>query len=110
MKKLLLPLLTFVIFAFFAYIIFILFIISGDTKNYENSCSKYIKPLNDYKQSHNNYPTRDEAKRLNLNFEYSLEECGYNIANDNKDEFHFYVSEGLGVAGYDSTKNKWWHD
>jgi hypothetical protein len=109
MKKLLLPLLTFVLFAFFAYAVFIIYITSGDTKNYESICSKYIKPLNNYKQTHSNYPTLNEAKKLNLHFEYSLEECSYRT-NDSKDEFNFYVSEGISVAGYDSKENKWWHD
>jgi len=109
MKKLLLPLLLFTLFAFFAYIVFVLFITSGSTKNYEQICSKYIEPLNKYKNNHSSYPTLREAENLNLNVEYSLQDCSYKTS-ENRDEFYFYVSEGLSVAGYDSKDSKWWHD
>ena len=109
MKKLLLSILFFTLFAFFAYIAFMLFIISGDTEAKEKLCSQYIVPLNNYKNNNTHYPTLEEAKKLNLNVELSLEDCRYRV-NDEKNEFSFSVSEGLWIAGYNSENAKWWHD
>ena len=109
MKKSLLYILLFILLAFFAYITFVIFIISGDTEDKEKYCSQYITPLNLYKSKHSLYPTLDEAKKLNLNFELSLDDCSYGTTKNQK-EFFLHVSEGLSVAGYDSNRSKWWHD
>ena len=109
MKKLLLSIFILLLLAFIAYIAFIMFIVSGDTQHDEKICSQYIEPLNKYKHDNNSYPTLQEAKKMNLNFELSLEDCSYQI-DKSKENFYFHLSNGLSVAGYESKTSKWWHD
>ena len=107
-KRFLLKLLLTLIAIFFGYILFILYIIGGDTKDYEKACSPYIPVLGQYHQRHGVYPSILERKQSKMDFNLSLEECGYQLLDDGN--FSFYFSEGLGVGGYNSANGQWWHD
>ncbi|HIP50714.1 MAG TPA: hypothetical protein EYG94_01385 [Campylobacterales bacterium] len=107
MKRPLLKLLLFLVFSFFAYIVFILYITSGDTKEYEKHCSKYIPILETMYKRTGSYPQNLKVEKSKLDFKYSLQKCGYSIDND---KFMFYFSAGLSVGGYDSKEDRWWHD
>lgn len=112
MKKKLLPkILLWTLFSFFAYTIFSTYIISGGFKDYKKYCSEFIPELEYYHQKHHKYPKNllDLAGgKTGFSFIYSLDDCHY---SEVKEGYSFVISDGfIGMSGYESWKDEWWHD
>jgi len=84
------------------------FSLKEEDKDYKQFCSNHIPLLTTYYQINNEYPKNlSILNRVELNSNYLDKDCGY---RREKLGYHFIISYGMGVAGYDSITKKWWYD
>jgi len=100
-----------VVVLFIAYLVlFTYVVIKSDhiDEAYKRYCDSHIELLEAYYQYHHSYPERlDSLDRREVDSHYLDKDCGCRQA---KDSFVFLIPYGLGAAGYEPWKKKWWFD
>ena len=82
--------------------------LQDEDKKYKEFCSHHIPLLATYYRLNNQYPEKlSDLNRIGFNPKYLNKDCGYEKENTG---YNFIISYGMGVAGYDSTKQEWWYD
>lgn len=91
------------------YFVFIGYLVSGGFKNYVAFCSEYFPYLEEFHEKNLEYPENiSDFSKPNYYPRHEVKECHYSKIENG---FIFSVSEGLmGVAIYNSNKEKWFHD
>jgi len=84
------------------------YLFSYTPKQHQIYCAQYIPLLESYYTQHHTYPSNLNIFEKNIiDQRYQPDICGYST---NGITYAFMIHAGMGMIGYDSTKQQWWYD